>query len=557
MIGSIIPLVWPETGTIAFASSFNGKQYATSWIKCQGETSPGVYSFVSQFELDPRVLGQGGSVVHATSKLEVDPGLRPLRYLSYALGAVLQLVWQGDQVAVTFPNGTQQAVPSGGATYVTEAHMAGLDALLFSALFHSGQLEKSASASFFFVTQLGPLSCQFTAAPDLAAGPGERWYRTSFQDEILLDREGRLLCNRNPRQGIEIRRLATAPPRPEVAEAEKSYRPAVYTPPAGAKFRSLDVKIPGPVVPIGATLTIPLAPESSQGEAPPRPAVLFISGSGCHDRNGIAGELDFGTHEIVDYLSDGGFVGLRYDTRGAGTTGLGSDYLEAGLDAIIADALAAYGFLAQRPEVDKGRIFLVGHSQGGTVALALGAEQKVRVRGIALLATVARSIEELSLDQLETHGRHAGLSDEQIAQQKALMQESFALIRAGKEFKAGEVPDIHLTLQRNVPWFREWMRRQAESMIAMLPCPIFIANGEKDFQVSADKDAKRLAHAAERAHIATELRLYPTLDHAFKPIAGESTLASYYDPQRRVDPAFLADLRSWLVQNSQHSDSQA
>jgi len=551
MIGSIVRLVWPETGSIAFESTFNGKRYATSWIECRGETSPGVYRFVSQFELDPRALGQGGSIIHSISTFEVDPGLRPLRYVSYARGAVLQLVWQGESVVVTFPDGTQQTVPSGGAAYVTEAHMAGLDALLFSALFHSGQLEQPARAMFFFVNQLGALSCQFTVASDLVASPGERWYRTSFQDEILLDRQGLLLCNRNPLQGIEIRRLATAPAKPEVTEAERNYRPAVYAPPPAATFRALDVTLPGPVIPIGATLTIPRASDASQGDAPRWPAVLFIAGSGCHDRHGIAGELDFGTHEIVDYLSEGGFVGLRYDTRGAGTTGLGADYLEAGLDAIIADALAAYHFLAARPEVDKDRIFLIGHSQGGTVAMALATEHKVQVRGIAFLATVARSLEELSFDQLESHGRHAGLSDEQIAQQKALLQESLALIRAGKEFKAGEVPDIHLTFQRNVPWFREWMRRRAESMVALLTCPIWIANGEKDFQVSADKDAKRLADAARQAGLVTELRLYPLLDHAFKPIAGESTLASYYDPQRRVDPAFLADLRSWLVETSQ------
>lgn len=552
MLGSIIPLVWPETDTIAFASTFNGTRYATSWIKCQGETSPGIYSFVSQFELDPSVLGQGGSVVHAASKLDVDPALKPLRFVSYALGAVLQLVWQGDSVVVTFPNGTQQSVPSGGATYVTEAHMAGFDALFFRALLHSGPLAQvglSESTRFFFVTQLCPLSCQFTAATDLPAGPGERWYRTSFQDEILLDREGLLLCNRNPHQGIEIRRLDTAPPRPNVADAEKSYRPAVYTPPPGARFRSIDVEIPGPVVPIGGTLTIPLASDVPQGDAQRWPAVLFISGSGCHDRHGISGELDFGTHEIVDHLSDGGFVGLRYDTRGAGTTGLGADYLEAGLDSIIADALAAYRFLAARPEVDTHRIFLIGHSQGGTVAMALATEEKVQVRGIAFLATVARGLEELSLDQLESHGRSAGLKDEQIAQQKTLMQESFALIRAGKEFKAGEVPDIHLALQRNVPWFRQWIRRQADSMVAALTCPIFIANGEKDFQVSAEKDAKQLAATAQKAGVAAELRIYPRLDHSFKPIAGESTLASYYGTQRHVDPTFLADLRDWLRRN--------
>lgn len=551
MSASIVRLVWPETETLAFASTFNGKQYATSWIKCQGETAPGVYSFVAQLLLDPRVFGHGSSVVHAASKFEVDSGLRPLRYLSYSLGAVLQLVWYGDSVEVTFPNGTKQTVPAGSAAYVTEAHMAGLDALLFRALFRCGQLEQSAHARFFFVTQLSALSCQFTPAIDLVAGQGEHWYRTSFQDEILLDREGRLLCNRNPGQGIEIRWLATAPPRPSLIEAEKGYRPAVYSPPPAAKFRALDVEIPGPVTPIGGTLTVPCIASSSHGETHRWPAVLFISGSGCHDRNGIAGELDFGTHEIVDYLSDGGFVGLRYDTRGAGTTGLGTDFLEAGLDAVIADALAAYRFLQGRPEVDTSRIFLIGHSQGGSVALALVNEHQVPVCGIALLATVARSIEELSLDQLEIHGRHVGLTEEQIARQKALTQESFALIRSGKEFKPGEVPDIHLAFQRNVPWFRESMRRQAESMIATLNCPVLIANGEKDFQVSADKDAKRLATAARRVGVATELLLYPQLDHAFKPIAGESTLASYYDPQRLVDPKFLSDLRNWLGRHSQ------
>lgn len=556
--------VWPESGPVAYESRFNGKVYATSWIELTGETAPGVFTFLSQLALDPQELGQGGSPVHAVSELAVDDQLRPLRYVTRTRGAAMRLAFDADSVLATLPDGSQKKLPVGDATYVMEAHFAGLEALLLAHLLQNGLLGDSARVAFFFVNQLTVLPYHVTAAPDLLAELlsdlateviGDRQpgcYRTSFREELLLDAQGRLLRCRNPMQGVDTRRLSVAPPRPEFSVVRAGYRPAIYIPPPNAPFRLLDLNIPGPVTELGATLTLPTHADGAS--ATRCPAVLFLSGSGTHDRNGIVGELDIGTHQIVDTLSSAGFVGLRYDTRGAGTTRLGSDHLESGLAAIIDDALAAYRFLAARPEVDPARIFLLGHSQGGTVALALATRRGVHPAGIALLATVGRSLEEISMDQVEAHGRHTGLSAEQIEKQRALTQELYALIRAGKEFTAGQVPDIHLVAQRSVPWMREWLAHQADEMIPQLASPalvpVFIANGEKDFQVSGDKDARRLHAAAQRAGIPVELHLYPALDHLFKPVAQDSTLASYYEGKRAVDATFLRDLTTWLLQQA-------
>src|SRR5262249_60224486 len=97
------------------------------------------------------------------------------------------------------------------------------------------------------------------------------------------------------------------------AEGTASREPVLrYRVPADATFALQDISIAAPRGPLGGSITVP----AGQG---PSPAVLFISGSGKHDRHGIVGDGDLGSHEIVDYPSNHGMVGLPFSLRGAGT----------------------------------------------------------------------------------------------------------------------------------------------------------------------------------------------------------------------------------------------
>jgi hypothetical protein len=109
---------------------------------------------------------------------------------------------------------------------------------------------------------------------------------------------------------------------------------------------------------LAGTLTIPY------GKAP-FPAVILISGSGAQDRD----ESAFG-HKIflviADYLTRSGLAVLRFDDRGVG--GSSGDHLKATSKTNSEDIIYATGFLGSRKDINRSKVGLIGHSEGGLIA---------------------------------------------------------------------------------------------------------------------------------------------------------------------------------------------
>ena len=105
--------------------------------------------------------------------------------------------------------------------------------------------------------------------------------------------------------------------------------------------------------------------EPHQGQRP-RPAVLVCQPVNSPPEAGLA--------LILEFVRSGMLV-VTFDFRGAGP-GENRSLLRENLLAITAqDAAAALEYLARRPDVDRDRIGLIGHSVGGTLALRAGIEQ--------------------------------------------------------------------------------------------------------------------------------------------------------------------------------------
>lgn len=534
---------------LAYASTLSGTRFATQWTvyvgpsALSGSADEGLHEFLFYLELDPTALGQGGSVITQRCRLLCDESLTPVRYSSHVAGVKVGLSFQGDEVHVDMPDGSKQIVPRSGAQFLIESNMTGQQALMLALAHERGLLDTEARFIVFVVNSLLPTPYATAPAADLPSDAG-RWLRSSHEEELLIGAGGLLLQARTPTQGIDVQRLDPPPPVPAWSEQEVlTLDQPVYTPPPGASFRLEEVVIPGPVTPLHGTLTVP------QGNGP-FPAVLFLSGSGTHDRHGIAGEIDIGTHEIMDHLAETGYVGLRYDTRGAGKTRMGADALEQGFLSIVADAQAALEYFKGRPEVDCKRIFLIGHSQGGSVALAL-ANDPPELKGIVLMGTIGRGIDEVLIDQTINHCRKLGLSPEQIEAQVKRVRDYVDLVVSERPWVAGEIPD-HLFLgARNRKWILEHLRNKPTDLLKAVRCPVLILQAEKDFQVLADKDGQRLQAAAKEAGLDFSYEVLPGLDHLFKQVPGdESRIEQYFDRSRRVDPSLLNRLDAWLRQRS-------
>ena len=107
-------------------------------------------------------------------------------------------------------------------------------------------------------------------------------------------------------------------------------------------------------------------PHYVQGGQRPRPAVLVCQPVNSPPEAGLA--------LILEFVRRGMLV-VTFDFRGA-APGENRSLLRENLLAITAlDAAAALDYLVRRPDVDRARIGLIGHSVGGTLALRAGIEQ--------------------------------------------------------------------------------------------------------------------------------------------------------------------------------------
>lgn len=137
----------------------------------------------------------------------------------------------------------------------------------------------------------------------------------------------------------------------------------------------------------------------------PFPAVLLIHGSGAADMDGyIPPELS-GTEtgariflQIAEYLSERGFVVLRYNKRGVGENAsiLDADVFgNATVQQLQRDAEVALDMLMQQPEVDRGNITLLGISEGTTIAPRIAAERPDDVKNIVLMSAASQTLYDI------------------------------------------------------------------------------------------------------------------------------------------------------------------
>jgi uncharacterized protein len=150
-----------------------------------------------------------------------------------------------------------------------------------------------------------------------------------------------------------------------------SFDAAGATLPAGRavriRTRQLEVRFPSGGTLLAGTLTLPPG-------VGPHPALVWVHGGGPQTRNYFP--------DLPALCAGAGFAVLTYDKRGVGQSGgtFPGDLADGrAIDALARDAEAAVRFLAAQPGIDRARVGLAGHSQGGWVApLAASREPAVR-----------------------------------------------------------------------------------------------------------------------------------------------------------------------------------
>lgn len=311
--------------------------------------------------------------------------------------------------------------------------------------------------------------------------------------EIWGEENGRLLRLRIPAQGLEVAR--------EDMAAVSTRRLTMARP------NDEEIRVAANGFSLSGTLS---KPAQANGTLP---AVILVAGSGPTDRDEtVAGIPIFG--QLANRLADAGFAVVRYDKRGTGQSGGRPE--SAALGDYAEDLRAVIKAVSDRKDIDRRRVALVGHSEGGALALMAASKEK-RVGAVALLATIGLSGAETNLYQvahaLERSNRPEAERQSTIALQKQIQQ----AVITGKGWETIAIPDT-LRRQADTPWFQSILTYDPAKVMKNVEQPILILHGTLDTQVPAS-DADRLESLARerKKGASVEVVKVPGVNHLLVP----------------------------------------
>ena len=469
-------------------------------------------------------LGDDAAVLHT------DAASRPTAYEVWSDRLPLQRVrFEGPVAIVELTDGsTHQVAGPGPADAVLQTNAVGQLALYAASLPSSG----TEVVTVFFSPEA--LAFQSLVATRLERSPDGTTWSTTLGAELVCDHDGRLVKMEVPAQ--QSRALPVEDNFPDV-DRDSLRRPKLrYTPPQELAVEVDDDTFDGPRGPVGAAVSRPRA----GGDPQALPGVLFLQGSGRHDRHGMAPGLDTGIHELVDRLSERGFIALRYDSPGMGTTPYG-EIVDVALDAMVDVAEAALATLERHSSVRKG-CAVVGHSLGALVALRLAERVGTeRVRVLALLAPPGRTLDDLILDQTDRESRRLQLPEEQARQRHDDLRAVLERVRSEEPSESRQA----LVLGMPHRLLGDLLTTDPAALLRRVAVPVLICQGGKDIQVSATTDTRLLVDATARGGVDIDVRLFPDLDHLFMVEPGTSSPQRYF-VRRPIGDALIATLDGWL-----------
>jgi dienelactone hydrolase len=286
------------------------------------------------------------------------------------------------------------------------------------------------------------------------------------------------------------------------------------------------------------TLPGTLAKPTGKG---PFPAVILVHGSGPHDRDeSIGPNKPF--RDVAWGLASRDIAVLRYEKRTrehAARLADSKDYPTV-KEEVLDDALAAAALLRKTPGVDAKKIFVLGHSLGGTLVPQIGARDPA-LAGLISFAGATRPLEDTILEQItyiyaleEKHTEDENARFEKLKKQIACLKDP----KLSPDTPASKLPF-------GVPaayWLslRKYMPAQTAAKFKQ---PILILQGERDYQVTGKDVAGWKKLLAGRKNV--QFKTYARLNHLF--IAGKGKIKpSEYEQAGHVDRSAIEDVAAWI-----------
>jgi pimeloyl-ACP methyl ester carboxylesterase len=303
----------------------------------------------------------------------------------------------------------------------------------------------------------GDVRALYSTSPDrFFSGPGAA-IRTTVESRVEFERDnaGTIVRMTWRREGAEPR---SARPRADTERRE-------------------DVQFTSGAIRIAGTLSRPVGGGRM-------PAIALVHGSGPEDRDYVL--------PWARFLVRHGVAVLGYDKRGVG--GSGGDWNNASFDDLAGDAIAAVQYLKTRPDIDGGRIGLLGISQAGWI-LPLAAVQSKEVSFLISVSGAGVPVADTTLDQAANEMTASGMKPPTIAAILDLMKRQYDFARTGQGWEEYTAARAALAANRTAP--RQLSRSARSSPLAGRQAFVF-PRSPSDSAPPADANAGDLGRVGQQ-----------------------------------------------------------
>jgi len=357
----------------------------------------------------------------------------------------------------------------------------------------------------------------------------------------------------------------------KVAEVSKSpNRPQTPKPPFNYNVEDIEYDNADKSIHFGATFTYPKG-------IGPFPTAILISGSGQQDRDEtILGHKSFAV--IADYLTNRGVAVLRVDDRQMGkSTG---DVVNATSEDFANDVKVSLNYLKNRKEVDKKRMGLIGHSEGGLIA-SIVASRNNDIDFVIMLAGPGVKGEDILVQQNEDILKGDGISAKAASSYGTLYRNMIEdvlaesdttklypkMISDFEKWKANQSDQIleQLKLKRDnsndnqlamgfaqgfaSQWIKYFIQSDPQPFIEKFNCKVLALNGSKDVQVNAAINLPAIKKALKKSKSPSyETKEIPGLNHLFQHCK-KCTVEEYDEIEETFALEALEIMGKWLDKN--------